>query len=47
MEQIKDRFLRYVAIDTQSNEESDSQPSADKELNLLRLLKDELCALGV
>ncbi len=47
MEQIKDRFLRYVAIDTQSDEESESQPSAAKELNLLRLLKDELDALGV
>ncbi len=47
MENIKDRFLRYVAIDTQSNEESESQPSAEKELNLLRLLSDELNALGV
>lgn len=47
MEKIKDRFLRYVAIDTQSNEESETQPSAEKELDLLRLLKDELCAMGV
>ena len=47
MENIKDRFLRYVAIDTQSNEESESQPSTQKQLNLLRLLRDELVALGV
>ena len=47
MEKILDRFLRYVAVDTQSNEESESQPSAEKELNLLRLLRDELQALGV
>ena len=47
MEKILDRFLRYVAIDTQSNEESESQPSAAKELDLLRLLKDELVAFGV
>ncbi len=47
MEKILDRFLRYVAIDTQSNEDSESQPSAAKELDLLRLLKDELVALGV
>ncbi len=47
MENIRDRFLRYVAIDTQSNEESESQPSAEKELDLLRLLRDELLALGV
>ena len=47
MEKILDRFLRYVAVDTQSNEESESQPSAEKELNLLRMLRDELQALGV
>ena len=47
MEKILNRFLRYVAIDTQSNEESESQPSAAKELDLLRLLRDELVAMGV
>ena len=47
MESIKDRFLRYVAIDTQSNEESESQPSTAKQLNLLKLLCEELNAMGV
>lgn len=47
MENILDRFLRYVAIDTQSDPESESQPSSAKELDLLRLLKDELNAMGV
>ena len=47
MEKILDRFLRYVAVDTQSDPESDSQPSAAKELNLLKMLRDELSALGV
>ena len=47
MEKILDRFLRYVAVDTQSNEESESQPSTEKQLNLLRLLRDELHAMGV
>lgn len=47
MEKILDRFLRYVAIDTQSNEESASQPSTEKQWTLLRLLRDELEALGV
>ena len=47
MENIKDRFLRYVAIDTQSNEESETQPSTEKQFNLLRLLRDELNAMGV
>ena len=47
MEKIRDRFLRYVAVDTMSNEDSETQPSAEKELNLLRMLRDELVGLGV
>ena len=47
MENIKDRFLRYVAVDTQSDETSDSQPSAMKELALLEMLRDELRQMGV
>ena len=47
MEKILDRFLRYVAIDTRSDEDSETQPSTLKQLDLLRLLRDELEALGV
>ena len=47
MEKILDRFLRYVAVDTQADPESTSQPSAAKELNLLKMLRDELQAMGV
>ena len=47
MEKILDRFLRYVKVDTQSNEESSTQPSTAKQLNLLRLLCKELNDLGV
>ena len=47
MEKILDRFLRYVAVDTQSDENSDSQPSTAKQLNLLKMLRDELNAMGV
>ena len=47
MEKILTRFLRYVSVDTQSNEESETQPSAAKEWNLLKMLRDELQALGV
>ena len=47
MEQILDRFLRYVSYDTQSCEESETQPSTEKQLKLLGLLRDELNALGV
>ena len=47
MENILDRFLRYVAVDTQSDPSSETQPSAPKELDLLKILKDELLAMGV
>lgn len=47
MEKILDRFLRYVAIDTQSDENSESQPSTAKELDLLNLLCKELNDMGV
>ena len=47
MEKILDRFLRYVSYDTQSCETSETQPSTDKQLKLLRLLRDELKAMGV
>ena len=47
MEKIIDRFLRYVAVDTQSDENSESQPSTAKQLDLLRMLRDELTAMGV
>lgn len=47
MEKLLNRFLRYVAVDTQSNEESESQPSESKELDLLRMLCDELKAMGI
>ena len=47
MEKILDRFLRYISVDTQSNEESESQPSTAKQLNLLKMLRDELQVLGV
>lgn len=47
MENILDRFLRYVSVDTQSDEESQTQPSAAKEWNLLKMLRDELAAMGV
>lgn len=47
MEKLIERFLRYVAVNTQSDENSDTQPSASKELNLLGMLRDELNAMGV
>ncbi|MBQ4287693.1 MAG: peptidase T [Bacteroidales bacterium] len=47
MENIIDRFLRYVSVDTQSNEESESQPSTAKQLDLLKMLCKELQNMGV
>ena len=47
MEKILDRFLRYVAVDTQSDPESESQPSSARQLDLLKMLRDELKAMGV
>ena len=47
MEKLLDRFLRYIAVDTQSDPGSETQPSSEKELDLLRILRDELEAMGV
>lgn len=44
---LLDRFLRYVQIDTQSDEDSESTPSTMKQYDLLNLLKDELLEMGV
>jgi tripeptide aminopeptidase len=41
------RFLKYVAIDTQSNPASGSFPSTEKQKNLAKTLVDELHDLGV
>ena len=44
---LVDRFFRYVQIDTQSNPESASQPSTIKQLDLSRLLLEELKNLNL
>lgn len=46
-QQILDRFLRYIAIDTQSDESSTTFPSTSKQFDLLKLLRDELSAFGL
>ena len=46
-ETVLDRFLRYVAMDTQSSEESSTYPSTEKQLDLLKLLVSELAQLGL
>ncbi len=44
---VLERFLRYVRIDTQASRVSDTYPSTLKQLDLSRLLADELRALGL
>lgn len=46
LDQIETRFLRYVQIDTQSNEHSKTTPSTSKQYDLLNLLVEELSELG-
>lgn len=47
METVLERFLRYVKVDTQSLEESDSFPSTEKQKNLGRMLTKELSEIGI
>ncbi|RQH16231.1 peptidase T [Bradyrhizobium sp. RP6] len=44
---VTERFLRYVTIDTQSDPESPSSPSTEKQKDLGRVLAAELKAMGV
>ena len=47
MEKVVTKFLRYVAFDTASDPESQSQPSTNKQFALLDTLKNELEGMGV
>jgi len=42
-----ERFLRYVQIDTQSDPQSSSSPTTEKQKNLSKILAEELKQLGV
>lgn len=44
---VTERFLRYVRIDTQSDPESASYPSTEKQKDLGRVLVEELQQIGV
>lgn len=46
MEKVTDRFLRYVQIDTQSDEEGTGTPTTEKQHELARLLVEELTKMG-
>ena len=44
---VLERFLRYVRIDTQSAHGVAASPSTEKQLDLCRLLRDELEEIGL
>lgn len=43
---VVEKFLRYVKIDTQSDEATGMSPSTEKQKNLGRLLEEELQSMG-
>ena len=47
MDQIVNRFLKYVSFDTQSDESSSSTPSTEKQFRLAEYLVEELRAIGL
>lgn len=46
MNNVIERFLRYVQIDTCSDEDSTTHPSTQKQHDLAQLLSEELAAMG-
>jgi tripeptide aminopeptidase len=44
--ELEERFVRYVRIDTQSDESSATCPSTERQYDLLRLLTSELESIG-
>ncbi|MGI9533207.1 peptidase T [Lutimonas sp.] len=47
MEHIKERFLKYVSFDTQSDPSSSSTPSTEKQWDLANFLVEELKQIGL
>jgi tripeptide aminopeptidase len=46
-ESVQDRFLRYVKIDTQSQDDVDNIPSTEKQFTLAKMLVEELKKIGL
>ena len=44
---LKDRFIKYIAIDSMSDEESGTHPSSKKEFDFAEILISDLKELGV
>ncbi len=46
-DQLLNRFLKYVKIDSQSDPESDTTPSTEKQWKIARILKNDLEEIGM
>ena len=46
-QELIERFMRYVSIDTQSNPESKSHPTTEKQKDLSKVLFQELKEMGL
>ena len=47
MSNVVERFIRYISVDTQSDEDSPSSPSTDKQFRLAGILAEEMKAIGI
>ncbi len=47
MEDVIDKFLRYVKIDTESKDEQEAVPSTEKQKDLAKILIEELKQMGI
>lgn len=47
MSSVVERFMRYISVDTQSDGDSPSSPSTDKQFRLAGILADEMKTLGI
>jgi tripeptide aminopeptidase len=46
-QKVLDRFLKYISIDTKSDDASETTPSTEKQFNLGRILVEELNKMGI
>ena len=46
-EDIANRFMRYVQVDTQSDPKSGTHPSTEKQKDLSKILVEELKEMGI
>ncbi|HHY62201.1 MAG TPA: peptidase T, partial [Firmicutes bacterium] len=46
-EGVAEKFMRYVRVNTESSDETDTTPSTEGQWDLARMLAEELRALGL